>query len=543
MERDVKRMRIITASEGISLRTMAKKYHLELEQLISLNPHISGPDLNIGGKKIKLPSPSVPIAYLADIPPCPPLVPEKLLDQFIPLTSLDQMVHTDYDVLVVGTGAGGGAAIWRLCEQLRDTGKKIGVVEAGPILLQTHAGNLPTLLGRFWDYFLNPNISRPIGNFLPDLPGARDAIALGGFTLFWGLASPRMHASEWIHFPLEKKEWELYYHIAEQIMMVSRSQHPLSQRFLSRLWENGFPDSSAIPRAMNLEPAKYGPVVNFSSLSFLASALLQRPFDLAINARAVQILTDQGKVTGLQVMTPEKKAYLLKAKNIVVSANAYETPRLLLASGIKGKAIGHYLTIHSFLRSSFPVSLPLIEAATSLQKADLLIPQTESCPYHIQVEISERYQTVDQMAEYAVETYSFGRVESRYENQLFLVPDSRDPYGVPRFQVDFSFSEKDKSVIARLADRLRKAATVLGASKEPEICLSPPGSDFHTMGTCRMGDDPATSTTNRYGQVHGITGLYVADNSVLPNTGAANPTLTTAALAIRTADYIVQQLK
>lgn len=57
-----------------------------------------------------------------------------------------------------------------------------------------------------------------------------------------------------------------------------------------------------------------------------------------------------------------------------------------------------------------------------------------------------------------------------------------------------------------------------------------------------MGDDPATSATNRYGQIHGVPGLYVADNSVLPLTGAANPTLTTVALAIRTADYILEQI-
>ncbi len=57
-----------------------------------------------------------------------------------------------------------------------------------------------------------------------------------------------------------------------------------------------------------------------------------------------------------------------------------------------------------------------------------------------------------------------------------------------------------------------------------------------------MGDDPSISATNRYGQIHGISGLYVADNSVLPSMGAVNPTLTTVALAIRTADYICKQI-
>ncbi|WP_374992127.1 GMC oxidoreductase [Paenibacillus sp. LHD-38] len=46
-----------------------------------------------------------------------------------------------------------------------------------------------------------------------------------------------------------------------------------------------------------------------------------------------------------------------------------------------------------------------------------------------------------------------------------------------------------------------------------------------------------------YGQIHSISGLYVADNSVIPSSGTANPTLITVALAIRTADYLMRLLK
>lgn len=43
-----------------------------------------------------------------------------------------------------------------------------------------------------------------------------------------------------------------------------------------------------------------------------------------------------------------------------------------------------------------------------------------------------------------------------------------------------------------------------------------------------------------HGQIRGVAGLFVADNSSLPYIGAEDPTLTTVALAIRTADYIVR---
>lgn len=51
-----------------------------------------------------------------------------------------------------------------------------------------------------------------------------------------------------------------------------------------------------------------------------------------------------------------------------------------------------------------------------------------------------------------------------------------------------------------------------------------------------MGDNPAS-------QVHGVLGLYVADNSMIPSSGTANSTLTCVALAIRTTDYIIQKIK
>ncbi len=56
---------------------------------------------------------------------------------------------------------------------------------------------------------------------------------------------------------------------------------------------------------------------------------------------------------------------------------------------------------------------------------------------------------------------------------------------------------------------------------ESTLVLRPPGAVMHESSTCRMEDDPATSATNRHGQIHGVQGLYVADNSVLPTLTAA----------------------
>jgi choline dehydrogenase-like flavoprotein len=64
---------------------------------------------------------------------------------------------------------------------------------------------------------------------------------------------------------------------------------------------------------------------------------------------------------------------------------------------------------------------------------------------------------------------------------------------------------------------------------------------WHEVGTARLGDNPETSVVDRNCQVHGIHGLYVVDQSVLPSAGAVNTCLTIIALALRAGDHIANQ--
>lgn len=61
---------------------------------------------------------------------------------------------------------------------------------------------------------------------------------------------------------------------------------------------------------------------------------------------------------------------------------------------------------------------------------------------------------------------------------------------------------------------------------------------FHPAGTARMASEPRQGVVDTDCQVFGVHGLYVAGSAVFPTSGAANPTLTIAAMALRLAERL-----
>jgi glucose dehydrogenase len=64
----------------------------------------------------------------------------------------------------------------------------------------------------------------------------------------------------------------------------------------------------------------------------------------------------------------------------------------------------------------------------------------------------------------------------------------------------------------------------------------------HVMATHRMGSDSSTSVTNADGRTHDHPNLFLAGGKLFPTFSAAKPTLTIAALALRTAATIETEL-
>ena len=135
-------------------------------------------------------------------------------------------------------------------------------------------------------------------------------------------------------------------------------------------------------------------------------------------------------------------------------------------------------------------------------------------------------------------------------------PDSRiqlgpqpDAIGMRRVAVDWSVTADDKLnavAILRLlgAEFARTGFGRLRSFLEDgDDTRWPPDmyGDQHHMGSTRMHRDPALGVVNEDCRVHGVANLYVAGSSVFPTAGAANPTLTITALALRLADHLKEK--
>jgi glucose dehydrogenase len=148
-------------------------------------------------------------------------------------------------------------------------------------------------------------------------------------------------------------------------------------------------------------------------------------------------------------------------------------------------------------------------------------------------------------------------------NRVTLSSEFKDGLGLPRPEISYNISDYTRQGIVA-AYRMRKLIfDKMGATdfthRAPDPASNSPGrfeevidgqpvtltygGAGHIMGTYRMGDDPKTSVVDSFQRSHDHHNLYLVGSGTFPTGGTANPTLTLSALAMRTADSIVVDLK
>jgi choline dehydrogenase-like flavoprotein len=107
------------------------------------------------------------------------------------------------------------------------------------------------------------------------------------------------------------------------------------------------------------------------------------------------------------------------------------------------------------------------------------------------------------------------------------------------------FKENEKKMIPDMMESAAEMMVAAGARNiRPWMVLDRvPGWGIHEMGVARMGKDPKTSVLNQFQQAHDVPNLFVMDASSFTSGACQNPTLTIMALAVRSTDYLLGEMK
>ena len=132
-----------------------------------------------------------------------------------------------------------------------------------------------------------------------------------------------------------------------------------------------------------------------------------------------------------------------------------------------------------------------------------------------------------------------------------MLSDTTDVLGLRRVKIDWrldaltghtlrTFTNVTALEFARLGLGTVTAAEWL----EDDVPSYPNVMDsYHPTGATRMAASPDQGVVDTNCQVFGVNGLYIAGSSVFPTSGAANPTFSIAALALRLAEHIKRTLR
>jgi choline dehydrogenase-like flavoprotein len=278
-----------------------------------------------------------------------------------------------------------------------------------------------------------------------------------------------------------------------------------------------------------------------------------RPATLVADAFATKIETDGTRARGVTWRNTRGPAVTTEeAKVVVLAGGPIETPRLWLNSGLPNPndEVGRGLTDHyldyvvgrlphytgsskgatSATRADFPGygSIEQVGVAPGLQ-AQGLTDSAEPSRRLVGNRLARFLSNVDRLLAIAVITDDDVVPENRVTLSTAMTPDANGPIAriELRRRTARTLANRD-FLAARAADILRAA----GAREIVRMNWAPVL--LHIHSTMRMG-----AVVNSDAESFAIERLFIADNSALPNAlGGPNPTLTTQALATRTAERI-----
>ena len=136
------------------------------------------------------------------------------------------------------------------------------------------------------------------------------------------------------------------------------------------------------------------------------------------------------------------------------------------------------------------------------------------------------------------------------DNYCEIDPGAVDEFGIPVLRFNYNWSEHEVRQTKHMHETFDQIFDGFGGQrigtkpgKDDDYGLLAPGMIIHEVGTTRMGNDPKRSVVNQFEQLHDVQNVFVVDGGPFVSQADKNPTWTILALAWRTSDYIIDQLK
>jgi choline dehydrogenase-like flavoprotein len=282
----------------------------------------------------------------------------------------------------------------------------------------------------------------------------------------------------------------------------------------------------------------------------------------------------KNKIVAAHYKDPQGGEHRVEGRYFVVAANGIETPKLLLMStshdfpnGVANSSdmVGRNLMDHPGTGVSFYANQELWpgrgpqemtsligyrdgafranESAKKIHMSNMNRIQQEAQNVFAQGKLLKpaeiNHQIRDRAARF-VEFDAFHEILPSPANRIVPSKTEKDVLGIPKPEIHYQIDDYVKRGAVKTREFYATAAKVLGGTEVKFNDVFQPNN--HITGATIMGNDPRDSVVDGHCRTHDHQNLFISSSSTMPCVGTANVTLTIAALALRIADVLKQEV-
>jgi choline dehydrogenase-like flavoprotein len=496
-------------------------------------------------------------------------------------------LNQQYDVAIIGSGAGGGTLAYALAKK----GHRVLLIERGYHLPQEADNSSDEgVFGKKYTTDEKMNIC----GYTYDVPFH---FYVGGQTKLYGAALYRFREEDFEEltfpdgispaWPINYQDLEPYYTQAEKLYKVhgnasdDSTEPPHSENYsypaikhedttlplVKKLQQQGLHVHS-IPKGIDLTENgncsfcttcdAYACPTNGkldTEVACIQPALETGNLTLITEATCHKLITDESgkKITGME-LEYKNKVHSVDARFYVAACGVMHSPALLLrsanqahpnglanSSGEVGKNIaGHNAAM--FFLPGFK-KLPEMHQKTFAVNDLYLGDEKAGFPLGIMQAAGRMpvWQHVEKWLSPIAKIITERSIMCFIMSEVWPDPDNRVTIDEDdRIKVEYEYNNKKgfRTLRSRFMTFFRKAGYLA------TICSRHPigGMPWHPVGTLRFGDNPATSVLDTYCKTHDVDNLFIVDSCFMPTAGAVNTSLTVMAQALRVAEHLDEKL-